>query len=124
MLGDKIREYRLQRGYTQEELAQKVGYKSKTTINKIELNINDIPLSKVEAFAKALGVAPSDLMGWEKEPAPTIDIGEELSALLARIEGGKSISHNGELLDDTSNALVVNSMTNMLKLLNALAKKA
>ena len=45
MIGDKIKAQRLAMGLTQEELAARMGYKSKSTINKIELNINDIPLS-------------------------------------------------------------------------------
>lgn len=52
MIGDKIKAQRLAMGLTQEELAARMGYKSKSTINKIELNINDIPLSKVEEFAR------------------------------------------------------------------------
>ena len=53
-------------GITQEELAFKMGYKSKSTINKIELGINDIPQSKVVKFAEILGVSVARLMGWEE----------------------------------------------------------
>lgn len=123
-IGNRIKEQREKLNMSQEELARKAGYKSRSSINKIETDGRGLPQNKVVAIAKALNVTPAYLMGWENESDTTIDIGEELSALLARIEGGKSISHNGELLDDTSNALVVDSMTNMLKLLNALAKKA
>lgn len=64
MIGDRIKASRLALGLTQEELASKMGYKSKSTINKIELNINDIPLSKVEEFAKVLQVSTAYLMDW------------------------------------------------------------
>ena len=64
MIGDKIKAQRLAMGLTQEELAARMGYKSKSTINKIELNINDIPLSKVEEFAKVLHVSTAYLMDW------------------------------------------------------------
>lgn len=107
MLGDKIREYRLQRGYTQEELAQKVGYKSKTTINKIELNINDIPLSKVEAFAKALGVAPSDLMGWREE---TADIEPLISELLGKLENDDVLLLGGKPVGKETRELMLQSI--------------
>ena len=50
-IGKKIKEKRILLGLTQEELANKLGYKSKSTINKIELGINDIPQSKVSEFA-------------------------------------------------------------------------
>ena len=64
IVGDNILALRKQLGWTQEELAQKMGYKSKSTINKIELGINDIPQSKVVQFAKVLGTTPDKLMGW------------------------------------------------------------
>jgi transcriptional regulator with XRE-family HTH domain len=51
-------------GWTQEELATKMGYKSKSTINKIEMGINDIPQSKIVQFAEVLGTTPAHLMGW------------------------------------------------------------
>jgi transcriptional regulator with XRE-family HTH domain len=54
-------------GWTQEELAYRMGYKSKSTINKIELGINDIPQSKIVKFADVLGTTPAHLMGWDDE---------------------------------------------------------
>jgi transcriptional regulator with XRE-family HTH domain len=53
-------------GWTQEELATRMGYKSKSTINKIELGINDIPQSKIVQFADVLGTTPAHLMGWSE----------------------------------------------------------
>lgn len=50
---------------TQEELAIRMGYKSKSTINKIELGINDIVQSKVVKFAEVLQTTPAFLMGLE-----------------------------------------------------------
>lgn len=67
-VGDNILTMRKQLGLTQEELAIKMGYKSKSTINKIELGINDIPQSKIVKFAEVLGTTPAYLMGWEDEP--------------------------------------------------------
>ena len=64
-LGDNILRLRKANGLTQEELAKKMGYKSKTTINKIELGINHIPQSKIQRFAEVLGTTPGNLMGWE-----------------------------------------------------------
>lgn len=86
-VGERILIMRKQLGWTQEELAKRMGYKSKSTINKIEMGINDIPQSKIVMFAKVLGTTPAYLMGWndslkETLPSPTI---EELS------EGEKAI---------------------------------
>lgn len=66
-IGRNIQLKRKELGLTQEELAQKMGYKSKSTINKIELGINDIPQSKVVKFAEVLNTSVAYLMGWEEE---------------------------------------------------------
>ena len=66
-VGENILLMRKRLGWTQEELATKMGYKSKSTINKIELGINDIPQSKIVKFAEVLGTTPAHLMGWNDE---------------------------------------------------------
>lgn len=70
MVGEQIKKRRIELGLTQEELAKKLGYKSNTTINKIELGINDITQSKVIEFAKALNTTPAYIMGWNTETKP------------------------------------------------------
>lgn len=67
-LYDRIRTRREQLNMSQEELAKRLGYKSRSTIAKIESGENDITQSKIVAFAKALGVKPGYLMGWEDVP--------------------------------------------------------
>ena len=66
-INQRIRERREELDMSQDELAKKMGYKSRSTINKIELGINDITQSKIIAFAKALHTTPAYLMGWEEE---------------------------------------------------------
>ena len=66
-IGNNISRIRRGLGLTQEDLAKKMGYKSKSTINKIELGINDIPQSKIVQFAQVLGTTPAELMGWNEE---------------------------------------------------------
>ena len=63
-IGEKIKKLREDLGYTQEQLAELMGYKSKSTINKIESGINDITQSKVIEFSKILKTTPAYLMGW------------------------------------------------------------
>lgn len=65
-IGDRICERRKELGLTQEELAKRLGYKSKSTINKIELGINDITQSKIIMFAEALDTTVAYIMGWEE----------------------------------------------------------
>jgi repressor LexA len=71
-IGQKIKQRRLSLEMTQEELAFKMGYKSKSTINKIELGINDIPQSKIVQFAKVLQTSIAFLMDWEDDTSPPI----------------------------------------------------
>ena len=66
-VGENISIMRKNLGLTQEELAIRMGYKSKSTINIIELGINDIPQSKITKFAEVLGTTPAHLMGWNEE---------------------------------------------------------
>lgn len=64
-IGQRIKQRRIELGMTQEELAHKMGYASKTTINKIENGINDVTQSKIIAFSKALETSVAYLMGWD-----------------------------------------------------------
>ena len=64
-IGEKIYKLRTEKGMTQDELALAVGYKSRSTIAKIESGERDPYQSMVVALAKALGTTPSYLMGWE-----------------------------------------------------------
>ena len=66
-VGKNIMKRRKELGMTQEELATLMGYKSKSTINKIELGINDIVQSKVAKFANVLDTTIAYLMGWEED---------------------------------------------------------
>jgi transcriptional regulator with XRE-family HTH domain len=65
-IGARVKYLRKALGLTQKELAIKCGYKSLTTINKIELGINNVPLDVIEKLASALQVTPAYLMGWQE----------------------------------------------------------
>mgnify|MGYP002796745444 CR=1 FL=1 len=66
-LYQRIKKRREELGLSQEELAKKMGYKSRSSINKIEMGENDIPQSKIIHFARALNTSPAYLMGWTEE---------------------------------------------------------
>lgn len=71
-VGDRIKQKRIELNLSQDELAKKVGYKSRSSIQKIE-SARNLPLPKVEKMALALECTPSYLMGWEDEESqPTI----------------------------------------------------
>lgn len=62
---------------SQDELARAAGYKSRSSINKIELDGRGLPQNKVVAIARALKVTPSYLMGWEDEEVAKITARQE-----------------------------------------------
>ncbi len=70
-IGEKIKLLRKENNMTQKELAEKCGYSSLTTINKIELGINNVPISIIEKIAKIFNVSPSYILGWEDKKEET-----------------------------------------------------
>ena len=52
--GNRVRTRRLELGITQEELALRLGYSSRSAVNKIEQNVNDVPQSRLDTLARAL----------------------------------------------------------------------
>lgn len=65
-IGQIIKKRREELGISQEELAKKAGYKSRSSINKIEVDGRGLPQSKIAAIANALQTTPAYLMGWEE----------------------------------------------------------
>ena len=63
-IGRRIKERREELKMTQQELADRLGYRNKSSIAKIETGTNDIVKSKVVEFAKVLDTTVADLMGW------------------------------------------------------------
>lgn len=124
-IGSRIREFRKQCGLTQEELANMLGYKSRSSINKIELGTNDISQSKVIAIAKVLKTTSALLMGLEDEPEQLPqkedrEIGHDLDRIMDKIENNSNgpLYYNGELIDNESLELLRKSLELGLSQLN------
>lgn len=101
-IGTRIKNRREELEMTQGELASKLGYKSKTTIAKIENGTNDIVQSKVRDFAKALNTTTSYLMGWEE--TPEWQKGIEFASLMKKYDK----------LTDANKKAVLNLIDNLL----------
>lgn len=59
---DKVREQRERLGMTQQELADALGYDSKSTVSKLEKGKMDLKQSQVKKLADVLRVSPSWLV--------------------------------------------------------------
>lgn len=65
-IGQRIKKYREERGWSQAELAKKMGYSSRSTICYIESDRSETTSSGVMKFAEVFGVTASEIMGWGK----------------------------------------------------------
>ena len=77
----RIKSRREELSMSQDELARRMGYKSRSSINKIEKGENDIPQSKIKAFAEALDTTPEYLMGWSSDGIIEIKADDEKKLL-------------------------------------------
>lgn len=64
-LGDKVKKRRLELGLTQEELAKRMGYSSRVSINKIE-NGRQVSQKIIIRLAKALNLPATYLMDFDE----------------------------------------------------------
>jgi len=69
-IGDRIKQRRMELGMSQEELAHKLGYKSRSSVNKIELGGQNLTQKKIKVIADALNTTIGYIMGWEDEVEP------------------------------------------------------
>ncbi len=94
---ERIKNLREEQGLSQQDLANKLGYKSRSAVNKIELGLRDISYSKVIAFANALNVSPSYLMGWDENISSLSD--EELDRQILEVFNRLSDDKQKQALD-------------------------
>ena len=73
-IGSRIRNRREELGLSQDELGKRLGYKSRSSINKIELDQRSLTQSKIKAIADALETTPSYIRGWNE---PDVKLDEE-----------------------------------------------
>lgn len=103
-----IRALREQRKMSQEELAKLTGYTSRSSIAKIEKGEVDLPLSKIELFADALGTSPGELMGdtWESDVLDNarLDIIDHFNGDAFKIAKFQEAERN-DILDETNQTI-------------------
>ena len=82
-VGNRIRTRREALGLSQDELAKRLGYKSRSSINKIELDQRNLTQSKIKSISDVLDTTPAYIMGWvdaanPEKPAAESGIGERI----------------------------------------------
>ena len=55
-IGESIRERRMDLQMSQDELAKRMGYTSRSTLAKIEAGVNDISVGTLAEFERVLGI--------------------------------------------------------------------
>lgn len=70
-VGERIRELRIKKKLSLQQMADLIGYSHKSSINRIEQGRVGIPIKKVPAFAKALDTTEAYLLGAIDDPSPT-----------------------------------------------------
>ena len=66
-IGERIRQRREELGINQSQLADAIGCKTKTSISRIENNMEKLTIQRLERVANALYVNPAVLAGWSDE---------------------------------------------------------
>lgn len=82
-IGKRIRMMRENLGMTQDDLAKKLGYASRSSVNKVE-NSKEISMKKIKLYANALNTDIPTLMGWSIEDIANIDV--ELTNIPAHLK--------------------------------------
>lgn len=77
-IGERIKARRMEMQMSQRDLAVRLGYANHSGVARAEAGTLDLPQSRVEQYAKALGVSVGYLMGWEDQP-------EDLGAVAAEV---------------------------------------
>lgn len=111
-IGSRTRDQREKLGISQDELSKRLGYKSRSSINKIELGERNLTQAKIKSIANALGTTPEYIMGWTEQNSfkydDIINSSEENTRIFEFI--GKALSTQGGF-----KALVLLTLSQMTK---------
>lgn len=124
-IGDRIKERREYLKMSQDDLAKKLGYKSRSSINKIERDASGLPQSKIVAIANALNTTPAYIMGWESDKPSTSKKIDATTDVLIRMETDSLYSELVLTLYkmDNDRLLAVKAMLDSLKLFSSAERK-
>lgn len=139
-VGQNIRRAREAKQMTQDELASRMGYKSRSTIARIENGDNDVSQSKLKKFSEILDVSIGFLLDGTDSGDSTSEINNNPPTLSKRDErdiqvrlqnilddmtkGDNAALYNGgEPMDPETRELMKASLENALRISKLTAKK-
>lgn len=99
-VGERIRRRREELKMTQDELAQKVGYTSRSSVAKVEANANGMVQSKLILFAEALQTTPAYLLGWTEASATEYQKADTISDIIIKLRSDDELL---EIVKDVCN---------------------
>lgn len=110
-LASNIRYLRRKQGWGQDLLAEKLGYKSYTTIQKWESGVSEPPLKVVHQIANLFNVDVQDLINSDIENNSSInasnlnsrdnrDIAKNLEQMMSQLEDGGDLMFDGDPMSD------------------------
>ena len=111
----RIKDRRNELGWSQRELAAKMGYASNTTVAKIEQGTVDVSQARLEQFAQVLGVSVAYLMGWEQIQKKN----DQLVKLVIRLRHDERFVEAVKMLDE----LDADKYENVFQILSAFSQK-
>lgn len=85
IIGNRVRELRVEKGWTQEELGRRAGGIAQTTIGNIERGSHETGVTRLSAIADALGVIPGDLISPPNDDGRRLT--EQILSLVAEHQG-------------------------------------
>ena len=114
-VANRIKERRNELGWSQRELAAKMGYASNTTVAKIEQGKVDVSGDRLDQFAQVLGVSAAYLRGWEQIQKKN----DQLVKLVTRMRKDERFAEAVKML----NELDADKYENVFQILSAFTQK-
>ena len=111
----RIKDRRMELGWSQRDLASKMGYSNNATIAKIEQGKVDVSQARLEQFAQVLGVSVAHLMGWEQIQKKN----DQLVRLVTRMRKDAKFAEAVKML----NELDADKYENVFQILSAFTQK-
>lgn len=86
VLGKRIREYRIKRGFTQAQMAEKLNM-TESNYSSYERDKSKPPSDKLYQIASILNVSVDYLLGRSNDPEPDFEFDDEVRSLARDIQG-------------------------------------